>query len=199
VKALGLEGNTLVIFTSDNGPTHNVGGADSTFFKSAGELRGLKGSLYEGGIRVPFIAYWPGKVKPGTTSDLRLYFPDVLPTLCDIAGVKPPAGLDGLSFAPTLLGTGKQPAHEFLYWEFPSYGGQQAVIEGDWKAVRQNLAKGVVRTELYDLAADPSERRNVAADHPDVLARLERRMKEQHTPNPDFYLPAIDGPPRTKK
>jgi arylsulfatase len=194
LKALGLEKDTLVIFTSDNGPTHNVGGADSTFFKSAGTLRGLKGSLYEGGIRVPFLAYWPGKIKPGTTSGERLYFPDVLPTLCDVAGAKPPDTLDGISFLPTLTGQGRQTPHEFLYWEFPSYGGQQAVIAGNWKAVRQNLGKGQVKTELYDLSKDGSESTDVAAKHPDVVAKLEALLKDQHTPNPDFPLQAIDPP-----
>jgi arylsulfatase len=193
LKALGLEKNTLVIFTSDNGPTHNVGGADSTFFSSAGKLRGLKGSVYEGGIRVPFIAYWPGKIKPGGTAEGRFYFPDVLPTLCDIAGAKAPADLDGVSFWPTLSGKGKQKEHNFLYWEFPAYGGQQALIAGNWKAVRQNLAKGAVKTELYDLATDESETTDVAAKHPDVVARLERLMKDQHTPSADFPLPAIDA------
>jgi arylsulfatase A len=189
---LKLAENTLVIFTSDNGPTHNVGGADSTFFKSAGHLRGWKGSLYEGGIRVPFVAYWPGKVKPGTVCDTPFYFPDVLPTLCELAGVKPPEGIDGVSLVPTLLGRGEQRTHEFLYWEFPAYGGQQAVRAGDWKAVRQNLAKGVIRTELYDLAKDPSESADVSAENPDVLRRLEAVMREQHTPSADFPLPAVD-------
>ena len=191
LKALGLEKDTLVLFTSDNGPTHNAGGAASDFFNSAGTLRGLKGSLYEGGIRVPFIAHWPGKIKAGSTSDTRLYFPDVLPTLCEIAGAKGPDKLDGISFRPLLVGE-KQRTHEFLYWEFPSYGGQQAVITGDWKAVRQNLAKGVVKTELYDLSKDESEKDDVSAKHPDVLARLEKRMKDEHTPSADFPLPAID-------
>lgn len=198
VKALGLEKDTLVVFTSDNGPAHNYGGTDSTFFKSAGDLRGLKGSLYEGGIRVPFVAYWPGKIRPGTSADQRLYFPDILPTLCDLAGAKPPAGIDGITFAPTLLGTGRQPVHSFLYWEFASYGGQQAVIEGDWKAVRQNLVKGVVKTELYNLTPDPNEERDVSAQFPEVLARLEQRMKAEHTPSPVFYLPGVDGPPKKK-
>jgi arylsulfatase len=198
IKALGLEENTLVIFTSDNGPAHNYGGHDSTFFKSAGDLRGMKGSLYEGGIRVPFVAYWPGKIKPGTVSDERLYFPDVLPTLCELVGAKAPDGIDGISFLPTLLGRPGQKRHDFLYWEFPSYTGQQAVIAGDWKAVRQNLMKGVVKTELYDLARDPNETTDVAAKHPDVAARLEALMKEQHTPNPDFPLPSVDGPVKKK-
>ncbi|MBY0513434.1 MAG: arylsulfatase [Gemmataceae bacterium] len=192
LKAAGLERDTLVVFTSDNGPTHNVGGADSTFFKSAGDLRGLKGSLYEGGIRVPFIAYWPGRVRAGATCDVRLYFPDVLPTLCGIVDVKPPKDIDGDDFTPALYGPVPLPNKGYLYWEFPAYGGQQAVIEEDWKAVRQNLAKGAVRTELYDLSTDPGETTDVAAKHPDVLARLERRLAREHTPNPDFPLPAID-------
>ncbi len=193
LKALGLEKDTLVLFTSDNGPTHNAGGADSTFFNSAGKLRGLKGSVYEGGIRVPLIAYMPGTIKAGSTFDTQLYFPDILPTLCEFAGAKVPDKIDGISFRPVLVGQ-KQRTHDFLYWEFPSYGGQQAVIEGDWKAVRQNLAKGVVKTELYNLATDESEKDDIAAKNPDVLARLEKRLKEQHTPNPDFPLQAIDPP-----
>jgi arylsulfatase A len=194
IKALGLEKDTLVIFTSDNGPTHNVGGADSTFFQSAGTLRGLKGSVYEGGLRIPLIAYRPGTIKAGSASDERFYFPDVLPTLCELAGAKVPEKLDGVSFLPTLTGQGKQQPHEFLYWEFPGYGGQQAVIAGNWKAVRQNLGKGVVKTELYDLAKDESEKTDAAARHPDVVARLEKILKEQHTPNPDFPLQTIDPP-----
>ncbi|HJZ59360.1 MAG TPA: arylsulfatase [Gemmataceae bacterium] len=192
IKAAGLENDTLIIFTSDNGPAHNYGGTDSTFFKSAGNLRGLKGSLYEGGIRVPFIAYWPGKIRPRSECDTRFYFPDILPTLCAIAKAEPPKGIDGISFTNALFEQALPARHEFLYWEFPSYGGQQAVIEGNWKAVRQNLAKGVVKTELYDLAKDPNETTDLAAKEPDVLARLETRLKEQHTPNPDFPLPAID-------
>jgi arylsulfatase len=198
LKERGLTNNTLVIFTSDNGPTHNVGGADSTFFRSAGTLRGLKGSLYEGGIRVPFVASWPGRVPAGGTHDTRLYFPDVLPTLCELAGARVPDGVDGISFVPALRGE-RQPAHPFLYWEFPSYRGQQAVIVDDWKAVRQNLVTGRAVTELYDLAADPNEATDVAAANPAVVARLERLMTEQHARNADFPLPTIDGPPAKKK
>ena len=193
LKALGLEKDTLVLFTSDNGPSMPSGGSDSVFFNSAGKLRGLKGSVYEGGLRVPLIAYMPGTIKAGTNFDTQLYFPDILPTLCEFAGATVPDKIDGISFRPVLLGQ-KQRTHDFLYWEFPSYGGQQAVIEGDWKAVRQNLAKGVVKTELYNLATDESEKDDVAAKHPEVLARLEKRLKEQHTPNPDFPLQTIDPP-----
>jgi arylsulfatase len=193
LKAAGLEKDTLVLFTSDNGPSMPSGGSDSVFFHSAGKLRGLKGSLYEGGIRVPLIAYMPSTIKAGTEFDTQLYFPDMLPTLCEFVGAKVPDKIDGISFRPLLTGA-KQPTHEFLYWEFPAYGGQQAVIEGEWKAVRQNLAKGVVKTELYNLAKDESEKDDVAAKYPDVLARLEKRMKDEHTPSPDFPLQAIDPP-----
>ncbi|MFO0849545.1 MAG: arylsulfatase [Gemmataceae bacterium] len=196
LKELGLEKDTLVLFTSDNGPTHNVGGADSAFFRSAGPLRGLKGSLYEGGIRVPLVAYQPGTVPAGKTCDLPTYFPDVLPTLCELAGAAVPTGVDGLSLVPTLTGRGDQRAHDFLYWEFPGYGGQQAVRAGNWKAVRQNLGKGAVKTELYDLAADPGEKADVAAGNPDVLGRLEQLMAGQHVRSADFPLPAIDRPAR---
>jgi arylsulfatase A len=192
LKELKLDENTLVLFTSDNGPTHNVGGADSTFFKSAGELRGLKGSLYEGGIRVPVLAYWPGKIIAGATCDTPFAFWDFLPTLCELTGAEIPKGIDGISFLPTLLGKGGQTAHNFLYWEFPGYGGQQAVREGDWKAVRQKLGQKKIVTELYDLKADPNETTDVAAKHPDVVKKLEQRMAEQHTPNKDFPLQAID-------
>jgi arylsulfatase len=192
LKAVGLEKDTLVLFMSDNGPTHNVGGADSTFFKSAGHLRGLKGSLYEGGIRVPLIAYRPGTIKAGSICRERFYFPDVLPTLCEVAGATPPKDIDGMSFLPTLMGKGGQKQHDFLYWEFAGYGGQQAVIAGNWKAVRQNLAQGTVRTELYDLASDESESTDLAAKHPEVAARLEGIMKREHVPSADFPLQAID-------
>jgi arylsulfatase len=192
LKELKLDDNTLVLFTSDNGPTHNVGGADSTFFKSAGDLKGLKGSLYEGGIRVPLIAYWPGKIKAGATCDTPFAFWDVLPTLCEVTGAEMPKGIDGLSMVPTLLGKGEQKTHDFLYWEFPGYGGQQAVREGNWKAVRQKLGQKKINTELYDLKADPNETTDVAAKHPDVLKKLEARMVEQHVPNKVFPLQAID-------
>jgi arylsulfatase len=194
LRALDLEKNTLILFTSDNGPTHNVGGADSTFFKSAGQLRGLKGSLYEGGIRVPFIAYWPGVIEPGRSCGVPFYFPDVLPTLCEVAGIRVPQQLDGLSFAPTLLGRGQQPQHAFLYWEFPGYGGQQAARAGRWKAVRPRLGQGDLTTELYDLETDEREQTNLAGKHPDVVARLERLLQEQHVPSKDFPLPTIDQP-----
>ncbi|MFO0937266.1 MAG: arylsulfatase [Gemmataceae bacterium] len=194
LKELKIDNNTLVIFTSDNGPTHNVGGADSTYFQSAGALRGLKGSLYEGGIRIPFIASWPGVIKPGTKSDSPFAFWDLYPTFAEIVGVNAPKGLDGVSFWPTLAGVGKQKEHELLYWEFPGYGGQQALIAGDWKVVRQQLAKGTIKTELYNLKEDMSEKNNVAKENPDVVARLEALMAREHVRSPVFPLQSVDAP-----
>jgi len=148
VKQLGLDGNTLVIFTSDNGPTYGrLSGADSTFFNSTGGLRGRKASLYEGGIRVPLIARWPGHVAPGSVTDHVAAFWDLLPTLAELTGAQPPSAIDGISFAPTLLGRDDaQKQHPWLYWEFPGYGGQQAVRLGHWKAVRRGILRsGVAR------------------------------------------------------
>ena len=182
LKELKLDENTLVIFTSDNGPTHNVGGADSTFFSRPATLRGLKGSLYEGGIRTPFIACWPGDGAAGQRrATCRSAFWDVLPTLAELAGAEAPKGIDGISFVPTLTGQGRAEAARLPVLGVPGYGGQQAVIAGDWKAVRQNLAKKVVKTELYDLKADPNETTDVAAKHPDVVKRLEEADERSST------------------
>jgi arylsulfatase len=195
---LGLGRQTLVCFSSDNGPTHDGGGgSDSEFFESAGPLRGLKGSLYEGGIRVPFIARRTGTIQPGTTSELPCAFCDLLPTFCEIAGAEATKDTDGISFLPTLLGKGGQKRHPFLYWEFPSYGGQQAVRMGAWKGIRRGLSKGVIKTELYNLARDLGEKTDVAADHPEIVAQVERIMVAEHRPSTVFPLPAIDPP--TKK
>ena len=192
---LKLDEETLVIFASDNGPTHNVGGADSDYFQSAGGLRGLKGSVYEGGIAVPFLVRWPGRVPAGSTADFVGYFPDVAPTLMDLIGGRDalPAGLDGISFAPTLLGRpADQPAHEFLYWEFPSYGGQQAVRLGPWKGVRQQMGKGKLAVGLFNLDDDPAEARDVAAEHPEIVARIEAVMSREHVRSALFPLPSVD-------
>jgi arylsulfatase len=194
LKKLDLDENTLVIFSSDNGPTHGgVGGSDSAFFESAGPLRGLKGSLYEGGIRVPGIARWPGKIKPGRTSDLPVMFCDVLPTFCAVAGAEVPKDIDGISFLPELLGKGEQQKHPFLYWEFGAYGGQQAVRLGDWKGVRQQMQKGNTKIELYNLAEDVGEKKDVAGQHPEIVERIAKVMKEQHTPSALFPIKALDG------
>lgn len=197
LQELKLGDNTLVLFSSDNGAIDAYAGTDAKFFGSLANFRGMKGSLYEGGIRIPLIVRWPGRIKADSTSQLPVAFWDLLPTLCELAGIESPKEVDGVSIAPTLLGKNGQRVHEFLYWEFPSYGGQQAVRAGKWKAVRQNLNKGPSAIELYDLETDPSEKRNVAADNPEVVERLEDIMVKQHIPSTVFPLPSVD--PRQKK
>ena len=205
VRELGLEENTLFVFSSDNGPAYGgIGGTDADFFNSAGPLRGKKGSLYEGGFRVPTIARWKGKIPAGTPRDRVSGFEDWLPTLLDVAGAKDstPKEIDGLSLLPTLRGE-SQSERPFLYREFPDYSGQQSVRVGDWKAIRQNLkpkgkppatdaTKIIVKTELYNLKDDLAESKDVAAEHPDVLAKLEKLMREQHVPSAEFPFAVLD-------
>ncbi len=200
---LGLRENTIVVFTSDNGPLYGrLGGTDTEFFDSAAGLRGRKGSYYEGGFRVPSIVRWPGKIAAGSVSARVTGFEDWLPTLAELAGAPDaaPAGIDGISFAPTLLGR-TQPERPFLYRESPGYDGQQAIRVGDWKAIRTNLnprpraaSKAPGPVELYNLADDPAETRNVAAAHPDVVARLTALMAAQHTPSKLWPIRALDTP-----
>ena len=195
LKKHGIDDNTIVIFTSDNGPTfRRLGGSDSDFFKSSGPLRGRKGSLLEGGIRVPMVAKFPGKVEPGSVSDHRSAFWDYLPTLCDVAGIESPDGIDGISFYPTLVGEGEQKQHEFLYWEFSSYGGQQAVRLGErWKGYREKLRKNLdAPIQLYDLTNDIGESTDVAKDYPEVVEKIRTVMKEQHVPSETFPFKALD-------
>lgn len=187
----GLADNTLLIFTSDNGP-HEEGGADPSFFNRDGLLRGLKRSTYEGGIRIPFIVRWPGRVAAGQTSDLPFAFYDLMPTLCDAARIRhydrryrnprleKADHFDGLSILPTLTGKGKQKKHKYLYWEF-SETDMLAVREGDWKLV---VKKGQPR--LYNLATDLHEDHDLAALHPDVVRRLVSYIYAQHTEHPLF-------------
>ncbi|PQO45679.1 arylsulfatase [Blastopirellula marina] len=196
IKAKGLADNTVVMFSSDNGPTYDrLGGSDSDFFASSANFRGLKGSLYEGGIRVPLIVRWPGKVKPGSVSHHLGAFYDLLPTFAEIAGATPPKDTDGISLVPELLGK-DGPKHDYLYWEFPGYGGQQALRMGDWKAIRQNLKRprqpDAGKLELYNLQDDPSESNDVSAEHPEVVAQAEAAMKEAHTPSKLFPMPMLD-------
>jgi arylsulfatase A len=182
LKDLGLEQNTLVIFSSDNGPTF-AGGSDPAFFESAGSLRGLKQSVYEGGIRVPFIARWPGVIPPGSQSDHVSAFWDFLPTCAELLGVQPPAGLDGLSLLPTLQGRpGQQKKHEHLYWEL---NGQQGVRLGDWKAVRIRPNQ---RIQLFDLKTDIGEKNDVAGQHPDIVARMKEILTTGRTESEVFPL-----------
>jgi len=176
---LGLDEKTLVIFSSDNGP-HQEGGHQMPFFESNGQLRGMKRDLYEGGIRVPMIARWPGHIKPGSVSEQVSGFQDVLPTLAQLGGAEAPP-IDGLSMAPILLGKGDQPRHAYLYWEFLEKGGRQAVLQDKWKGVRLNTQQnpdGPI--ELYDISQDLGEAHNIAERHAEIVARLAAIMREAH-------------------
>lgn len=184
LKELGLYENTLIVFTSDNGPTFN-GGTDSPFFDSARPFKSEAGwgkaSLREGGIRVPMIATWPTRIPAGTKSDLLSAFWDMMPTMCEVAGVECPP-TDGISMLPTMLGKNdKQQKHEFLYWEYPESGGQKAVRIGDWKAFVRNIREGNREVELYNLATDPREQQNVAAEHPDVVKTVLEIFRSEHS------------------
>jgi arylsulfatase A len=176
IHARGLDDRTLIMFISDNGP-HQEGGADPAFFKSSGGLRGIKRDLYEGGIRVPMIARWPGTIPRGGTSAAVWAHWDILPTLAELAGAKLPGGLDGISMAPALRNQ-TPPAHEFLYWEFHERGFQQAVRMGAWKAVR---LKKDASLELYHLESDPAEQRDVASSNPDVVKKIETYLRTART------------------
>jgi arylsulfatase A-like enzyme len=177
LKRQKIDTNTILFFSSDNGP-HREGGVKPEFFNSSGPLRGIKRDLYEGGIRVPMIVRWPGRVPAGRVSDQVWAFWDFLPTAAELAGVKPPPGIDGISMRPALLGQKQTNQHEFLYWEFHERGSKQAVRKGDWKGIRLEPGKPL---ELYDLKTDPGETNNVAAAHPQVVARIEAYLKTART------------------
>ena len=192
---LGLDGNTLVVFTSDNGGALRIVGDD--FFHSYGPFRGFKQNLYEGGIRVPFVARWPRRIRAGAVSSHPFAFCDIMATLAELAGTTPSKGHDGISVLPTLLGRGRQRTHEFLYWELPRHNGKtgefarevpmQAVRMGSWKAVRP---KPGAPLELYDLGADPGETRDLAAAQPGVMARIEKYLATARTePRPQTQPP----------
>lgn len=192
LKEKGLDENTIVIFTSDNGP-HEEGGADPTYFGRDGKLRGLKRSCHEGGIRVPFIVRWPGKVEAGSVNDHQLAFYDVMPTFCDLAGVADFRArytnpnvendyFDGISFAPTLLGKPGQQKHEFLYWEFDETD-QIGLRMGNWKLV---VKRG--KPELYNLRNDIHEDHNIADSYPEIVDMMLETVRSQHTPNPHFSV-----------
>lgn len=185
LKGHKLETNTVIFFTSDNGP-HKEGGVDPEFFNSSGPLRGIKRDLYEGGIRVPMIVRWSGTIQSNQVNDFPWAFWDFLPTAAEIAGVKDkmPANIDGQSILPTLLGK-KQSPHEFFYWEFHEKGSKQAVRMGDWKGVRLSLSKPL---ELYNLKTNLGETNNVAVAHPDVIAKIEAYLKTARTDSPKWPL-----------
>jgi arylsulfatase len=192
LKELKIDDNTLIIFTSDNGATH-AGGVDYKFFNSVGELRGLKGSLWEGGIRVPFVAKWPGKIKPGSTSDHISGFQDMMPTIGDITGYRSPADIDGISFLPTLLGTTGQAEHKCLYWEFKAYGGQQAVRMGKWKGIRRGLQRNPnAPIQLYNLETDLSEKNDLAKKYPEVVEKIQKLMQSERVASKVFPFKALD-------
>lgn len=186
LKEEGIYDNTLIIFSSDNGPTYS-GGVDPEFFDSAHPFSNAygrtKGYTYEGGIRVPLIAAWPGHIEPGSVSDHISAFYDLMPTLGDIAGLAPPKGIDGISFKSTLLNEGVQEQHKFLYWEFPSYGGQQAVRMGKWKGIRKNMFEGNMKIELYDIEVDLQETTDVSAQFPKIVHEMEQIMIQEHEPS----------------
>lgn len=188
LKAKDLEKDTVIFFASDNGP-HKEGGVDPAFFEASGPLRGIKREVYEGGIRVPMIARWPGKIPAGVVSDQVWAFWDFLPTAAELAGVKPPENIDGISLLPTLLGQPQTNQHAALYWEFHEGGSKQAARLGDWKAVR--LAPGQP-LELYNLKTDLAEKTNVAAQNADVVTRMEDYLKTARTESTQWPL---KGPP----
>ena len=186
LKELGLEKNTIVLFSSDNGP-HLEGGGDPDYFDSNGPLKGYKRDLYEGGIREPMIAWWPGKIKKGSTTDHISAFWDVMPTLVELAGAKMPENIDGISFLPTLLGKDGQKKHESLYWEFHEQNGRQAVRKDNWKLVRYNvLNPNKTTTELYDLSKDLGENNNVAEKYPEIVKDLMQILSHSRVPSDIF-------------
>ena len=183
LEELGLSENTLVIFVSDNGP-HQEGNHSADFFDSNGILRGTKRDLYEGGIRTPFVAHWPGTIKAGTTSDHISTFWDMLPTFCEIVDADIPEDCDGLSFLPTLKGLpDNQQKHPYLYFEFYEQGGKQSILKNQWKAVKLDVRRGYPKPiELYNLDTDPSETINLAPEFPEVVALMDSLMAVSHVP-----------------
>ena len=188
LEKLGIAENTLVIFSSDNGPT-SAGGADPDYFDGNGIYKGIKRDLYEGGIRAPMIAHWPGTIKPGSKSDHISAHWDVLATLAEVAGAEEPDAQVGISFAPTLLGQAdSQQQHEYLYWEFYKRGGKQAIRKGDWKAVRLNRiqAGSEAPWEIYNLANDPSETGDLAEQYPELQTEFQKIVAGASTLNEFF-------------
>jgi arylsulfatase A-like enzyme len=184
LKELGLEENTLVIFTSDNGP-HDESKHDLKRFDPAGPYSGIKRSLTDGGIRIPFIARWPGKIKAASVSSHVGYFADWLVTAAELTGAKAPEKTDGISFVPTLLGKGEQGQHEFLYWEFHEGGFKQAALyQGRWKGIRQGSPDAPVR--LYDQENDVAELTDVAQQHPEIAEKIGTYLKSARSESPDW-------------
>ncbi len=198
LKKQGIYDNTIIMFCSDNGPANNAG-VDPVFFNSAGPFKEGpgwgKGYLREGGIRMPFIVQWPGIIKPGIATDHISATIDIMPTFCQLVQQPVPPKTDGISLLPTLLGqTSRQKQHDYLYFEYPEYGGQQAVRMGQWKALRLELHKKPVKTMLFDLSNDIMEQNDVAAKYPEIVSKMEAIMrKEHHTPEISrFIIPVLE-------
>jgi arylsulfatase A-like enzyme len=200
IKEMGLDENTIVIFSSDNGGAFGevtedfdflpgrMAGTDYIFFESTGKFRAFKGSVHEGGIRVPFIARWPGRIAPAATSGHVGYFGDMMTTFAEIAGAKAPAALDSVSLVPTLTGRGAQARHDYLYWEFYESGFTQAVLlDGRWKGIR--LKDPLSPIALYDQTADPAETKDVATAHPPLVERIAALMRTAHVDNEYWKWP----------
>jgi arylsulfatase len=185
LKELKIDENTIVLDTSDNGTTHLEDEVDYTFFESVGPLRGLKGSLHEGGIRVPMIARWPGHVPAGSQTDHLAAHYDLLATIADLAGITTPPKTDGISFVPRLEDAGpsaQQPTHDYLFWDFAGYGGQLAMRMGRWKGIKKDLRKDPQESlELYDLDTDLGETNNVAGNQPEIAMNMEKLMLDART------------------
>ena len=182
LRDLGIADDTLVIFSSDNG-AHEEGGADPDYFDSNGIYKGFKRDLYEGGIHVPFIAVWPGKIQAGSVNDHVSAFWDFLPTMAELTGITLTNKIDGISYLPALLGRSDQKEHGYLYWEFAAKGGRKAIRKGKWKGVRYNIEKNPdSRLELYDLEQDPGEQHNLAGEYPEVVAKLDALINQSRTP-----------------
>jgi len=184
LKDLGIDNNTIVFFSSDNGP-HHEGGGDPDYFDSNGPYKGCKRDLYEGGIHVPLIARWPGKVKPGGTSGHISAFWDMMPTFADILKINPGVETDGISIFPALTGENDQKEHDFLYWEFYEGNGKKALRKGKWKLIKNDMAEDRA-PELYDLSTDPGEDHNLALSYPELTQELLKLMDSAHTPS-DIY------------
>ena len=202
LKELGLDDNTLIFFSGDNGGNDYFKSAEyprgvhlaNKDPKTGVEFRGTKGSLYEGGLRIPFMARWPGKIAPGGVSDHLGYFPDILPTIAEATGATPPADIDGLSLLPELTGQkNAQKQHDYLYWEI---GTWTAIRQGSWRAVQPKTGK---TWELYDLATDPSEAKDVAATHPDILAKLTALAAQAHEPTREGSFTKTDRHERDRR
>lgn len=189
---LGLDKNTVVFFSSDNGP-HKEGGADPDYFDSNGVLKGYKRDLYEGGIRVPLLAWWPGQIEAGSLSEHVGAFWDMFPTFTELAQIKSPDYIDGLSFYPELINKGQQAEHPYLYWEFHEMGGRVAVLKGNWKGIRYHVNEDPNSPlELYNLEKDPGEDNNVAGENPEIVKELDELIKNSRFPSDTFRSKGLD-------